>query len=388
MANKPLKVLSIFGTRPEAIKMAPLVKELEKEPVLESVVAVSAQHREMLSQVLGLFDITPDYNLDIMKDRQTLSDITTSVLNGLDTVIKKENPDLALVHGDTTTTFVGALSAFYNKTSVGHVEAGLRTGDRYTPFPEEMNRRLVSEISELNFAPTRGTLENLLNEGIKRDNIFVTGNTVIDAIKTSVADEYLFKNNEINCILEDPIVKNKKVIVIEAHRRENWGKPMEEICLAVKELVNKYEDFVVVFPVHPNPAVKETVDRVLKNLPRVFLISPLDMRDFHNLLNKSYLILTDSGGIQEEAPSLGVPVVVLREKTERPEALKAGTVILAGTDKEKILSTTEKLINDREYYERISKVENPYGDGKASKRIIEAIKFYFEITNKEPPEWL
>ena len=387
MANKPLKVISIFGTRPEAIKMAPLIKELEKEPALESVVAVTAQHREMLSQVLNLFDITPDYDLDIMKDRQTLSDITTSVLKGLDKVIKEETPDLALVHGDTTTTFVGALSAFYNKTSVGHVEAGLRTGDRYTPFPEEMNRRLVSEISELNFAPTRGTLENLLNEGIKRDNIFVTGNTVIDAIKTSVSDEYLFKNNEINCILEDSIVKNKKMIVIEAHRRENWGKPMEEICLAVKELANKYKDFVVVFPVHPNPAVKETVDKILKNIPGVFLINPLDMRDFHNLLNKSYLILTDSGGIQEEAPSLGVPVVVLREKTERPEALKAGTVILSGTDKEKILSTTEKLINDSEYYERISKVKNPYGDGKASKRIIEAIKFYFEITNEKPREW-
>ncbi len=388
MNPSPLKVLSIFGTRPEAIKMAPLIKGLDDEPELVSIVAVTAQHREMLNQVLNLFDIKPDYDLDIMKDRQTLSGITRSVLDGLDKVIKEAMPGLILVHGDTTTTFAGALAAFYNKISVGHVEAGLRTGDRYTPFPEEMNRRLVSVISELNFAPTWGAYENLLREGTNKENIFITGNTVIDAVKNSISKEYVFNDDQINHILTSNELKNKKMIILEAHRRENWGKPLEEICQAVKDLVVKYKDILVLFPVHKNPAVEEIARENLTDVERVFLINPLNMGDFHNLMNKSHLILTDSGGIQEEAPSLGVPVIVLRNKTERPEALEAGTVLLAGTNKNGILEVAGKLLDDEDYYKSISKVENPYGDGKASRRIIEAIKFYFGITDKTPSQWI
>ncbi len=383
-----MKILSIFGTRPEAIKMAPLIKELESDPCLESVVAVTAQHREMLSQVLNLFEIKPDYDLDIMKERQSLVDITRYSLDGLDTTIKKIEPTMILVHGDTTTTFTGALAGFYNKTMVGHVEAGLRTGDMYTPFPEEMNRRLVSAISELNFAPTMGACKNLLNEGVKRQNIFVTGNTVIDAVKSSVFTNHVFKNNQVNRIIEASEKENKRILVLEAHRRENWGKPLEGICRAVKELVKKYSDIVVLFPVHKNPVVKETVEQYLNNIERIYLIDPLEMLDFHNLMYRSHIILTDSGGIQEEAPSLGVPVVVLRDKTERPEALEAGTVLLGGTDSDGILEVTQKLLDDQDYYKSVSNVQNPYGDGKASRRIIDAIKFYLEISDKTPQEWI
>lgn len=387
MTNNSLDVLSIFGTRPEAIKMAPLVKRLENDPYIKSTVAVTAQHREMLNQVLDLFEIGPDYDLNIMKARQSLTEITSEALEGLDDIIKELAPGLVLVHGDTTTTFAAALAAFYNKASVGHVEAGLRTNNRYIPFPEEMNRRLVSVISELNFAPTIDAYKNLINEGANRENIFITGNTVIDSMQISIESDYSFNQPELNRIFRDPVFNDKKKIVLEAHRRENWGDPLKEICLAVKELVLNNEELVVIFPVHKNPVVRETVEKYLYNLERVFLIDPLDVGDFHNLMFRSYLILTDSGGIQEEAPSLGVPVVVLREKTERPEALKAGTVLLAGTDKSKILELTTKLINDKAFYNSVSKVKNPYGDGKAADRIIGAIKYYFKYSEQFPEEW-
>lgn len=388
MGKNSLEILSIFGTRPEAIKMAPLIKKLEQEGMINSQVAVTAQHREMLNQVLDLFEIKPQYDLNIMTERQSLTDITRNALKGLDEIIKEVKPHLILVHGDTTTTFVGSLAAFYNQVGVGHVEAGLRTGNRYIPFPEEMNRRLVSAISELNFAPTRQAYENLRYEGIKRENVFITGNTVIDALKISVDDNYVFNESKLNSVFNDPAFKGKKKIILEAHRRENWGRPMEEICQAVRELIQEALDILVIFPVHKNPVVRETVENYLNDLERVVLIDPLDVGDFHNLMYRSYLIMTDSGGIQEEAPSLGVPVIVLRDKTERPEALKAGTVLLAGTAKKKILELTKKLINDHDFYESVSKVKNPYGDGKASERIVGATKYYFELSNKFPGEWI
>lgn len=361
--------MSIFGTRPEAIKMAPVVKELEKHESIESVVCVTAQHREMLDQVLELFQIKPHYDLNIMKPGQTLSQITSRAIMGLEEVIKEVKPHMVLVHGDTTTTFVGALAAFYQQVKVGHVEAGLRSYNPYSPYPEEMNRSLTGRLSHLHFAPTQGNRKNLLAEGIKEENIIVTGNTVIDALLQVVKEDYSFDDQRLNHI----DYKNKKVILLTSHRRENLGQPMINIFSAVKEIVEKNQEVEVVFPVHLNPKVQELAFELLGGMERVHLIKPLDYEPFANLMARSYLILTDSGGIQEEAPSLGKPVLVLRTETERPEAVQAGTVKMAGVEKERIFHLTDGLINDKQAYDEMANAVNPYGDGKAAQRIVEAI---------------
>ena len=360
-----IKVMTVFGTRPETIKMAPLVKELQNRDEIETIVCVTAQHRQMLDQVLNAFQIVPDYDLDIMKQGQTLSDITTRVLQGLESVIKEVKPDIVLVHGDTTTTFAGALAAFYNQVAIGHVEAGLRTYNKYSPFPEEANRQFVGVISDMNFAPTEQSKENLLKEGKKPETIIVTGNTAIDALQTTVRDDY---EHEIIDWVGD-----SRMIMLTAHRRENLGEPMRNMFRAIKRIIEKYKDIKVVYPVHLNPIVVQTAEEIFGDCDRVKLIKPLEVLDFHNLLNKSYLILTDSGGIQEEAPSLGKPVIVLRDTTERPEGIAAGTLKLAGTNEEVIYSLIDELLSDKKEYERMSKASNPYGDGQASKRIVDAI---------------
>lgn len=365
-----IKVITIFGTRPEAIKMAPLVKELEKNSdKIESIVCVTAQHRQMLDQVLEIFDIKPDYDLNIMKDRQTLVEIVTRSLTGLDEVMKEAKPDIVLVHGDTSTTFVGSLAAFYNQIAVGHVEAGLRTYNKYFPYPEEINRRITGVIADMHFAPTKRNENNLLTENVDPETIFITGNTVIDALNTTVRDDYEFKDDGLKSVDWD----NKKVIVMTAHRRENLGKPLENICNAVRDIVEKYEDIEVVYPVHLNPAVRETVFGILGNLDRVKLIDPVNADELHNAIKRGYLVLTDSGGLQEEAPSLGKPVLVLRNETERPEAIEAGTVKIAGVEYENIYNMTEELICDSEAYNKMAHATNPYGDGHASERIVAAI---------------
>ncbi len=377
-----IKVMTVFGTRPEAIKMAPLVKELEKNENIKSIVAVTAQHRQMLDQVLEIFDITPDYDLNIMKDRQTLLSITTNALTGLYEVINEAKPDIVLVHGDTSTTFVGALAAFYNQTKVGHVEAGLRTYDKYSPYPEEMNRRLTGSIADLHFSPTVANRENLIKENVDPKNIFITGNTVIDALKSTVKDDYKFKDEFLNKV----DFNSKKVILMTAHRRENLGKPLENICMAVKEIVENHKDVEVIYPVHLNPAVREVANRVLGGMNRVHLIDPLDVVDMHNAMHRCYMVMTDSGGLQEEAPSLGKPVIVLRTETERPEAVKAGTVIMGGIEKENIVKYATDLICDGEFYKKISKTANPYGDGTASKRTVDAILYHFGYLNERPED--
>lgn len=365
-----VKVMTVFGTRPETIKMAPLVKELKSRDEIETIVCVTAQHRQMLDQVLHAFQIEPDYDLDIMKQGQTLSDITTRVLQGFEEVIKKVKPDIVLVHGDTTTTFAGALAAFYNQVAIGHVEAGLRTYNKYSPFPEEANRQFVGVVSDMNFAPTQKSRDNLLKEGKKEETIIVTGNTAIDALKTTVREDY--QHEIIDWIGSD------RMIMLTAHRRENLGEPMRHMFKAIKRIIEKHEDIKVVYPVHLNPIVVQTAEEIFGDCDRVKLIKPLEVLDFHNLLNKSYLILTDSGGIQEEAPSLGKPVIVLRDTTERPEGIEAGTLKLAGTDEEVIFSMIDELLSDEEEYARMSHASNPYGDGHASERIVDAIieKFY------------
>ncbi|MGE7606296.1 non-hydrolyzing UDP-N-acetylglucosamine 2-epimerase [Peribacillus frigoritolerans] len=374
--NKPIKVMTIFGTRPEAVKMAPLVLEFQKHPeYFKPIVAVTAQHRQMLDQVLELFSIQPDYDLDIMKERQTLADITTRALNGLDSVMKEAKPDIVLVHGDTTTTFVASLAAFYNQIVIGHVEAGLRTWNKYSPYPEEMNRQLTGTMADLHFAPTSKAEENLLNEN-KKDNIFVTGNTATDALKTTVRSTY--SHPVLNGLGED------RLILLTAHRRENLGEPMRNIFRAVKRIIVEHDDVQVVYPVHLNPLVQELANEVLGDDPRVHLIEPLDVLDFHNFASRAYLILTDSGGIQEEAPSLGVPVLVLRDTTERPEGIAAGTLRLAGTDEKTIYDLAHELLTDQEVHEKMSKASNPYGDGNASIRIAEAIRYYFKQKNMPP----
>jgi UDP-N-acetylglucosamine 2-epimerase (non-hydrolysing) len=376
MADK-IKVMTIFGTRPEAIKMAPLVLELKKHSeLIEPIVTVTAQHRQMLDQVLEIFDIKPDYDLNIMKDRQTLTEITVRALEGLDDVMKKVKPDLVLVHGDTTTTFVASLAAFYNQIAVGHVEAGLRTWNKYSPFPEEMNRQLTGVIADLHFAPTKKAYENLIGENKKPDSIFITGNTAIDALKTTVTENY--KHD----ILEK--IGNDRMILLTAHRRENLGESMRNMFRAIKRIVQEHEDVQVVYPVHLNPAVREVADEILGNDPRIHLIEPLGVFDFHNLAARAFLILTDSGGVQEEAPSLGVPVLVLRDTTERPEGIEAGTLKLAGTNEETIYNMTRELLNNRNEYEKMAKASNPYGDGQASKRIVEAILYYFGKVTQPP----
>ena len=377
-----IKVMTVFGTRPEAIKMAPLVKELEKNENIKSIVAVTAQHRQMLDQVLEIFDITPDYDLNIMKDRQTLLSITTNALEGLYKVIDEAKPDIVLVHGDTSTTFVGALASFYNQAKVGHVEAGLRTYDKYSPYPEEMNRRLTGAIADLHFSPTIANKENLLKENIDEKAIFITGNTVIDALKSTVRKDYKFKDDVLNSI----DFASKKVILMTAHRRENLGKPLENICTAVRKIVEAHDDVEVVYPVHLNPAVREVANKILGGNDRIHLIEPLDVITTHNLINKSYMVLTDSGGIQEEAPSLGKPVLVLRTETERPEAVYAGTVKIVGTDKKKIVEEATKLLKDKNEYNKMSKATNPYGDGKSCERIVDAILYYFKLKEERPKD--
>ena len=360
-----IKVMTVFGTRPEAIKMAPLVKELKSRKEIECIVCVTAQHRQMLDQVLNAFEIVPDYDLDIMKEGQTLSDITSRVLKGLEKVINTVKPDIVLVHGDTTTTFAAALAAYYCQTDVGHVEAGLRTWNKYSPFPEELNRQMVGVIADMHFAPTENSKKSLINEGKKEEKIFVTGNTAIDALSTTIKDDY--KNEILDWI------GNDKMILITAHRRENLGEPMRGMFKAIKRIVDEFQDVKAVYPVHLNPKVRKVANEVLGDNERIKLINPLEVIDFHNFINKSYLILTDSGGIQEEAPSLGKPVLVLRDTTERPEGIKAGTLKLAGTDEENIYKLTKQLLEDKEEYSKMSRASNPYGDGKASKRIADAI---------------
>lgn len=357
--------MTVFGTRPETIKMAPLVKELQSREEIETIVCVTAQHRQMLDMVLDAFQIVPDYDLDIMKQGQTLSDITTRVLQGLEEVIKEVKPDIVLVHGDTTTTFAGALAAFYNQVAIGHVEAGLRTYNKYSPFPEEANRQFVGVISDMNFAPTEQSKDNLLREGKDPASIIVTGNTAIDALQTTVREDY---EHEIIDWVGD-----SRMIMLTAHRRENLGEPMRNMFRAIKRIIEKYEDIKVVYPVHLNPIVVQTAEEIFGDCDRVKLIKPLEVLDFHNLLNKSYLILTDSGGIQEEAPSLGKPVIVLRDTTERPEGIAAGTLKLAGTDENVIYGLIDELLSDETEYARMSHASNPYGDGQASKRIVDAI---------------
>ena len=366
-----IKVMSIFGTRPEAIKMAPLVKELERRKEIESIVCVTAQHREMLDQVLNTFDIKPDYDLNIMKQGQSLADVTTRALVGLEEVIKEVKPDIVLVHGDTTTTFAGALAAFYNQVAIGHVEAGLRTYDKYSPYPEEMNRQMVDRLSDMYFAPTEISKDNLLKENIDESKIYITGNTAIDAMSTTVDENYTHPEL-------DWINVGERMILLTAHRRENLGEPMRHIFRAIKRVVDEFSDVKVIYPIHMNPRVREVANEVFGDADRVKLIEPLEVFDFHNFQNKSYIILTDSGGIQEEAPSLGKPVLVLRDTTERPEGIKAGTLKLVGTDEDVIYEETKKLLLDKKEYEKMSKASNPYGDGHASERIVDAIIKYFE----------
>lgn len=372
---KQLKTITIFGTRPEAIKMAPLVKELESRECIHNEVCVTAQHRQMLDQVLALFSIDPDFDLNIMKKKQTLTGITTRVLEGLEKVFETVKPDLVLVHGDTTTTFAGALAAFYKKIKVGHVEAGLRTYNKYFPFPEEMNRKLTGAMADLHFSPTLNSKHNLLKEGVSEQNIYVTGNTVIDAMNVTVDDGYEFNNNELNEI----DYKTKKVIMVTAHRRENWGEGIQNICEALRKIVEDNEDVELIYLVHLNPIVRNVVYKMLEGQERIHLLPPLDTDETHNLMNKCYMVMTDSGGLQEEAPHLGKPVLVLRSVTERPEAVEAGTVKLVGTSKEVIIQNANKLIRSQIEYDKMSRAINPYGDGKASVRIVDAILEYFDI---------
>ena len=379
-----IKVMTVFGTRPEAIKMAPVVLELKKHPEqIQTVVAVTAQHRQMLDQVLELFQIHPDYDLNIMSQSQTLYDITTRALQGLKTVMELEKPDLVLVHGDTTTTFAGALAAYYQQIPVGHVEAGLRTGNIYSPFPEEMNRKLTGAISSIHFSPTLTAQGNLLREGVNPDNIYVTGNTVIDALMKTVNDEYDFTAEG----LEEGGFKNHRIILLTTHRRENLGEPMRHIYKALRQIVEEIKDTEVVFPVHRNPLVRKVVEEELAGVDRIHLIDPMEYEPFANLMHHSCLVLTDSGGIQEEAPSLGKPVLVLRDTTERPEAVDAGTVHLIGTDYDKVYKETKELLTNEGAYAAMSNAVNPYGDGQASRRIVQAILYAFAGATEKPDEF-
>ena len=369
--------MTIFGTRPEAIKMAPLVLELERNSDrIESIVTVTAQHREMLDQVLQTFKIEPDFDLNIMKSRQTLIDVATRGLEGLDGIMKEAQPDIVLVHGDTATTFIGSLAAFYNQIAIGHVEAGLRTWDKYSPYPEEMNRQMTGVLADLHFSPTEKSAQNLINEGKDASRIFVTGNTAIDALQTTVREEYTHP------ILEK--IGDDKMILLTAHRRENLGDPMRNMFRAINRLLEKYEDIQIVYPLHMNPAVREVADELLGNNERVHLIEPLEVLDFHNFAARAHIILTDSGGIQEEAPSLAKPVIVLRDTTERPEGIEAGTLKLAGTDEETIYQLTDELLSNQDAYNEMAHASNPYGDGHASERIVKSFNSIFRqaITNE------
>lgn len=373
------KIMTIFGTRPEAIKMAPLVKAIENDNQLEVCVVVTAQHREMLDSVLNTFDIQPDYDLNIMKEGQTLSEITSKAMMELESIIKRINPDMVLVHGDTATTFSGSLAAFYNQVPIGHVEAGLRSFDKYSPYPEEMNRQMVGVLSDIHFAPTSNAQKHLLDEGKKKSSVVVTGNTAIDALNYTVNEDYQSE------ILEKH--KNKKILLLTAHRRENLGEPMENIFKAVRKLADEDESLVVVYPVHMNPTVRGIAQKILGNHERIELIEPLDVLDFHNFAKQAYLILTDSGGIQEEAPSLHKPVLVLRDNTERPEGVDAGTLKVVGTSLDNVYKETKHLLEDQQAYQRMCNAKNPYGDGKSSERIVNHIKYYFNLTNEQPKDF-
>ena len=381
MLMKKIKVMTVFGTRPEAIKMAPLVLELQKQSqCFEAITTVSAQHREMLDQVLDIFHIKPDYDLNIMHARQTLTDITSNVLINLDKILKEAKPDIVLVHGDTTTTFAASVAAFYNQIPIGHVEAGLRTWEKYSPYPEEMNRQMTDAMTDLYFAPTNQSKANLLKENHKEDNIYITGNTAIDALKQTVDKEYHHD-------ILDKVSPDNKLILLTMHRRENQGEPMRRVFKVIREVVESREDVEVIYPVHLSPAVQEVAKEILGNTERIHLISPLDVVDFHNLAARSYFIMTDSGGVQEEAPSLGKPVLVLRDKTERPEGVEAGTLKLVGTESEKVKEEMEELLDNDAEYQRMAQAKNPYGDGKASERILDAIAYYFGVTDKKPIEF-
>lgn len=373
------KIMTVFGTRPEAIKMAPLVKALEKDDMLEPIVVVTAQHREMLDSVLKTFEIKPKYDLNIMKSGQTLSEITSKSITQLEQVIHIEKPDMVLVHGDTMTTFAGGLAAFYNQVPVGHVEAGLRSYDKYSPFPEEINRQLVGVIADLHFAPTKNAARHLLKEGKKSESVVVTGNTAIDAMRYTVDKNY--KSNIIDQY------RDKKFILMTAHRRENIGIPMKNIFKAVKRLVDENTDLALVYPMHKNPQVRKVAQKILGNHKRIALIEPLDVLDFHNFAKQAFFILTDSGGIQEEAPSFNKPVLVLRNVTERPEGVEAGTLKLVGTNEEDVYQATKQLINDNRMYHQMSEAHNPYGDGFASERIVNHIKYYLDLITEKPSDF-
>ncbi len=369
MKKQKIKVMSVFGTRPEAIKMCPLVKELEKQSDMESVVCLTGQHKEMLTQVIDIFGVHADYNLEIMRPSQTLTTITVDILSKIEDVLKKEEPDVILVHGDTSTSFATALAGFYQKIPVGHVEAGLRTFNKYSPYPEEMNRCLTGRLASIHFSPTRMNADNLRAEGIT-ERVFITGNTVIDAFQTTVKEEYKFKSPELKSVT----FENKRTILMTAHRRENIGQPLENICNAVCKIVADFSDVQLIYPMHPNPKVRKTVQKILGEHERIHLIEPLDVEDMHNLMAKSYLVMTDSGGLQEESPALGVPVLVLRTETERPEAVEAGTVKIAGVNEEEIYAMAADILSNRESYEKMAHAVNPYGDGHASERIVALIR--------------
>lgn len=381
MYVKKLKVMPIFGTRPEAIKMAPLILELKKRAAeFETVVTVTAQHREMLDQVLEIFEITPDYDLDVMQPDQTITTITTNVMNRLEQVIQAEKPDIILVHGDTTTTFAASLAAFYNQTAIGHVEAGLRTWNKYSPYPEEMNRQLTDVLSDLYFAPTLQSKENLLQENHPVEQVYVTGNTAIDALKQTVAQDYQHD-------ILGKVDFSKKVILVTMHRRENQGKPMEQVFKAMKDVVSKHPDTEIIYPVHLSPTVQKLAHAAFDGVDRVHLIAPLDVVDFHNLAARSHFIMSDSGGVQEEAPSLGKPVLVLRDTTERPEGIAAGTLKLVGTEYENVKREMTALLEDETQYQQMAQAKNPYGDGQASQRILDAIAYHFGQMPDRPQDF-
>lgn len=374
-----IKIMTIFGTRPEAIKMAPLVKAIEEDLRFESIVTVTAQHRQMLDQVMNIFDLSADYDLNIMKDGQTLAGITSRVIKELDQIFEEAKPDIVLVHGDTTTTFSASIASFYHQIKIGHVEAGLRTWNKYSPFPEEMNRQLTDVLADIYFAPTEMSKKNLLNEKRNVSDIYVTGNTAIDAMKYTISDQYS------HSLLTD--IGDKKIILVTMHRRENLGNPMKNVFKAINRIVKRFDDVHVVFPMHKNPIVRKTVKETLIDCDRIHLIEPLDVVDFQNFANHSYMIMSDSGGVQEEAPSLGKPVLVLRDTTERPEGIEAGTLRLVGTSEDKVFVSAKELLEDNDIYDQMSKASNPYGDGFASQRILDAIAYSFGLTNEKPSEF-
>lgn len=379
-----VKIIIIFGTRPETIKMFPIISEINKYPhLLDCKIIVSGQHREMLDQMLGIFQIKPDYDLNIMEKDQSLSNITKNSLLGIEKILKKEKPSMVLVQGDTTTTFTGALAAFYQKIKIGHIEAGLRTNNKYYPFPEEINRHLTSVLVDLHFAPTKQSSKNLLSEGVKREDVFISGNTVIDSLFLMIKENYIFR---------EPLLKNKKIfekniILVTMHRRENWGEPLRKTCRAINKIIGEYPDVSVIFPLHKNPEIRKNVKEILQNKKDILLLDTLDYDDMINLMSKSYIILTDSGGIQEEGPSLGKPVLVLRDETERPEAVEAGVVKMIGTNEERVYREVVILLDSKDKYREMSKNVNPYGDGRASERIVKKMLYNFNLINQSPDEF-